>query len=225
MATDRSMIPNAWFWKDIVHRWWRRALLLLAVPTIITIAFACLYRVAYTPRYKTTATLYVLPSATGTSAAGTPTTEVAMPDDLTMSDQLLADCVYLFGSSTVADRALELAHIDMTTDALIHQTTVSNPAETHIIEITVRDADTARAQKLVQALCEAGMEATEQLVGYQPILVHEAGRVDELPYNRLQMGHCVLVWIVVLLLCVVILKVPAVFSRRPKDPGNEAEVP
>lgn len=220
MATDRSMILNTRFWKDMFQRWWRRLLLLLAVPTIITIAFAGLYRLAYTPCYETTATLYVLPSATGTPAAGTPTAEVAMPDDLTMSDQLLADCVYLFGSSAVADRALELAHIDMTTNALMKRLTVSHPAGTHIIEITVKDADTARARQLVQALCEAGMESTEQLVGYQPILVHEAGRVEELPYNRLRMGHCVLAWIVVLLLCVVILGAPAVVSGRPKDPED-----
>lgn len=221
MATDRSsrsIILNIRYWKDLLRRWWRRLLVLLIVPVVGTVAIVYLYDMTYTPRYETTATLYVLPSATGV-----PTTDVAMPDDLTMSEQFLADCVYLFGAPATADRALELAQVDITTDALIQQTTVSNPVGTHLIVITVKDSDTERAQKLIQALSEAGMEATEQLMGYQPILVHEACRTETLPYNRFQPGHYMLTWLVLLLLCIIILWIPYVISEYPTNSDGESD--
>lgn len=207
------------FWRDAFRRWWRQGLLLVAVPTLATIAFACLYQWLYTPQYEVTATLYVRPV----------TSSVASPEELDLAEKLSEDCAYLLGSPAVAEKALARAREeglagDLSLDELMRQTAVSQPEGTHILELTVRDPDPERGQALVQALCREGMEAAEQLVGYQPLTVYESERVATRPCNRLQLVTCGAVWVAVLMLCVAWLWVPTVLGgpkARPTESDTE----
>ena len=106
---------------------------------VIGVVIAGTYtKLMITPQYAATSTIYVLSN----------TTSITSVADLQLGTQLTADYQLIAKSRTVVNEVIEESGMDLTYEGLLSHLTVENPAETHMLKVTVTDPDPASAAEL-----------------------------------------------------------------------------
>jgi capsular exopolysaccharide synthesis family protein len=123
--------------------------LVLAVAGVVG---AGLYNVTQPNVYAATATGYVTVDA----SSGTPGSQTS---DATIADQLakakVTSYVAVATSTKVADRVIAALHLTTSPGVLVGNITVTQPADTVLLDISARDQDPAKAQTLANAWVDA----------------------------------------------------------------------
>lgn len=140
----------------------------------ITTAAGCfiLNRVTYTPRYQSTATLYILRQDGSTS------------EDFSLALKVMDDCTYLLKSHSVLDTVIEELALDMSYEALSDGVSTANPENTRILEVTVQADDPMAAKQIVDAICVVGTERIRDAIGFEQVNIYEFGVLDTTPCNQ-----------------------------------------
>ena len=124
---------------------WKKAGYIIAAGILCgAIAFGA-SRMLLTPQYDSTTKFFVLSkNEDGQSTYS----------NVVMGSYMTQDYIELIKSRTVLERVSSRLGLDMSLNALSESITVSNPTDTHIMQITVRNPEPETAQKIADAVRE-----------------------------------------------------------------------
>ena len=124
----------------------------------ITLAFI-------TPKYSASSMIYIL----------TKTTSVTSLADIQMGTQLTADFEVLATSRPVVESVIEKLSLDLTYEELVDMITVSNTADTRILQITVEHPQPEMAASIANAMADATADSVAEIMSTdRPSIVEDA---------------------------------------------------
>lgn len=128
------------------------------------------------PLYKSKATLYVLKQNDGLSSTST---------YFNLSLEVVSDCNYILKSNNVLDNVITELKLKTTPQALKGSISTSNPADTRFIEVTVSTGSPELSKKIVDLVCENGIQTFNEQIGYKFAAIYEYGTLPTRPANTI----------------------------------------
>ena len=120
---------------------------ILTVSTILAAALALVAsKFILVPQYESTSALYVLSNSI-TSLA-----------DIQIGSSLTNDYIVVVKGRPILDQVIENLNLDETYDSLEDRITLENPADSRILEITVRDTDPNRAKVIADEMASVASD-------------------------------------------------------------------
>lgn len=118
------------------------------MPLVLAAALGCggllaWHYAAWEPLYESAASVFVLRDGPDTDDA----------EDLSASLKLVPDCAAMLKSHRVLSVVIAELDLNMSWEQLRSRVTIHNPAETRLLEVSVRDEDPERAAEIANALC------------------------------------------------------------------------
>ena len=142
---------------------WRKMPFILLI-TVVTALMGFAYSSFYvTPMYKSSTKMYVMSSLDDSR-----TTVVT---DLQVGTLLINDYVELIKSRYVLESVIEELNLPMSTGQLASEISISNPTDTRIITLTVKDADPIRAMQIANTVRETASEHIENVMNIEAVNV------------------------------------------------------
>lgn len=120
----------------------KRILLVLMVALIGGCIGAATTQFLMTPIYSSTSSMLVLSKETTLTSLA----------DLQLGASLTSDYTVLITSTPVLEQVITNLNLDMTAEDLKKDVTINNPTDTRILEITVDNADSTMAKKIVDEI-------------------------------------------------------------------------
>lgn len=160
----------------------RNILVILLAALLITGTFITVDLLSYTPMYQSTATLYILrqnnDNQTGSSSS--------VDSDFNLALKVVNDCNYILKMQDVVERVTKKLGVDarITYGEMVKRISITNPENTRILEVTVQSEDAQLSKALVNALCDEGAAAIENIMGFKQVTVSEYGRENTQPCNK-----------------------------------------
>ena len=128
-------------------------------------------KVVLTPVYTSTAMVYVLSKETTLTSLA----------DLQIGSQLTKDYQVIVTSRPVLEKVIEKQGLDMTYEELRRQISISNPADTRILSLTVSDSDPVRAKAVADEVAQVSSDYIGDIMEMVPPKVIEEGVIARLP--------------------------------------------
>ena len=180
-------------WDIFVKRLW----IMVLAAAVTAVGLFAVAGITYTPRYESTATLYILRQDEMDGSNGS-------SDDFSLALKVVNDCNYLLKSHSVLDQVINSLGLDLSYRELYDSLSIANPSETRILEVTVEADSPAEAKRIVDEVCNVGTVKIEEAMGFQQVNLYEYGILMEEPCNRIGLAICVLVGMVaaVMVYCV-----------------------
>ena len=149
----------------------KRALMILAAA-LLCACVACAYTlILVTPMYTSSAAMLVLSKEEANVSTA----------DLQVGAQLTNDYAVLITSRPVLQEVTDTLDLDMNYKQLEKNITVTNPEETRILELTVKNPDPEMAKKIVDTLSEVSSQYIGEQMEVDPPKIIEEG---EIPTQR-----------------------------------------
>lgn len=123
---------------------WRKFFLVIIGLVVGAAAAYAVVSYAMTPKYKATATIYIFSK----------TTSITSLADLQIGSQLTEDFQIIAKTRDVVNGVIMDLNLDTTYESLAGRITVSNPASSHMLKITVEDTDPVRAANISNTLAD-----------------------------------------------------------------------
>lgn len=127
-----------------------------------------------TPQYTSQTKLYVLNRATD----GTTTLT-----DLQTSTQLTKDYQILVTSSPVMEEVIKKLSLDMTSSDLAGAITVTTPADSRVLEITVINPDPYKAKEIADQVAKSSSEQICKVMQIEKVTQFEPGSISQFPVS------------------------------------------
>ena len=134
--------------KELFGVLWRKAWLIILVAILFAGAAFAGTKVLITPMYTSTTRLYVL----------TKSTNVTSLADIQMSSQLTADYQLLSKSKSVVEEVVENLGLEYTYKEMLDMMTITNPSDTHVLEIEITEADPTEAMNIANEMADVVAE-------------------------------------------------------------------
>lgn len=162
-------------WQIFVYRLWM--MLLAAVVAVCT--FFAFDAITFTPRYSSTATMYILHQESENSSVSD------VSSALSTALKVVNDCDFMLKSDTVLNAVKQRLELDDEVFRdLKDNITTKNPSDTRILQVVV-EADTPEmAKEIVDALCEIGAENINRAMGFEQVNLYEFGALSTEPCNQ-----------------------------------------
>lgn len=121
----------------------KQKLLVIIMSGLLLSCIGCLFTMLFVnPKYSSSATMLVLPREENTTAMS----------ELQAGTQLANDYAVLITSRPVLEEVIDNLELDMTCERLSDTITVTNPQDTRLLQITVKDSDPSAAKSIVNEL-------------------------------------------------------------------------
>lgn len=127
---------------ELVEVLWRKLPILIATLVAGAVIAFCTTVFFITPQYESTAMIYILSK----------TTSITSLADLQIGSQLTVDFQIIASTREVLEASAKDAGVNIPYERLKDKVTISNPTNSRVLEITVRDADPARATNLANSI-------------------------------------------------------------------------
>lgn len=137
------------FWALVAH--WKAILLAMLAGAVI---FGAYHTFLLKPSYQADASIFI-----------SNTSSVISISDLQLSSELTQDYANIILSRTVLKDVIAELDLDMTYEQLGNLVTVSNPEDSHIIQIVVTCGDIELCRDIANSLMNVGIERIYQVVG------------------------------------------------------------
>lgn len=155
---------------EILHvflkKWW-----LIVIVGILGGALSFLgTKMFITPMYESNAMIYLLSKSNAITSAL----------DIQLGNQITDDFMILATSRPVVETVIEDEKLDLTYEEMVDKITVSNPSNTQILKISVKDANPVVACELANAMAKATQKRVAEVMNTdEPNVVEEAIVTDE----------------------------------------------
>lgn len=124
----------------LLHHWWMLVMGLL----IGGILAGCYTVFAITPMYKASSTIYIFNK----------TTSITSLTDIQLGSQLTVDFQIIAKSREVLEAVIDDCDLQMSTGALSGSLTVTNPTDSHMLTITVSNANPELAARIANSMAD-----------------------------------------------------------------------
>ena len=94
--------------------------------------------------------------------------------DLQIGAELTNDYEVIFTSRPILEEVIEKLNLDMTYQELQTRIELSNPTDTRILKVELKDEDPERASEIVNTLVQVGMDSVKEVDAKEPYLIEEA---------------------------------------------------
>ena len=186
-------------WNIFVYRLW----VMILAATIVVGAFFAYTTLTYTPRYSSTAMLYILRQSDNANSSSSSTAS-QISSDITAALKVVNDCDILLKSDTVLGKVISTLGLEdkySSLNSLRRSITTNNPTDTRILQITVEAETPDMAKQIVDAICDIGSNYINDVMGFQQIGNCEYGIYNSAPCNRTSLQ--VYMWLSVIVAVVV----------------------
>lgn len=143
-----------------LRRWW---LLLLGGLAGILLAGVITF-VLVEPTYEASSMIYM-------RGAGTAITSI---QDLQIGAELTNDYEVIFKSRPILEEVVDKLKLDMNYKKLRDMVELSNPTDTRILKVAVKEHDAKQACEIVNALVDSSMDRVKEIDAKEPYLIEEA---------------------------------------------------
>ncbi len=123
------------------------------------------------------------------------------------------DCEKLMTSRTVLYRVIDELDLDMSYSQLKNMITISNFADSHVIEVSVKSGDPMLAKQIVDLICSKGAAMIEEYIEFATAKVIDEGTLNTAPSNTVGIEMAVLMGLIAALIVLGIF----VLSRMQDD--------
>lgn len=130
---------------------WKMIVLALLIGAVL---FGCYYSFLLKPTYQADASIFI-----------TNNDSVITVSDLQLSSELTEDYAKIIKSRTVLKQVIKEMDLDMNFRQLGQLVTVTNPADSHIITITVTCGDMELSRNIANSLMNIGIDRIYQVIG------------------------------------------------------------
>lgn len=137
---------------------------MISVGLFAALAVFLVTRFVVTPTYESTTKVYILNKQENSSVTYS---------DLQMGTQLTKDYAELIRSRFVLEETIQMLGLDTTYESLKTRVTVTTPADTRIIYITVSDHNPAQAMRIANAVREAASQHITNVMDIEAVNVAE----------------------------------------------------
>lgn len=145
----------------MLKRWW----LIIGCAVVFAAAAFGYTKLFVTPQYEASSMIYILSKTTSISSAL----------DLQLGKQLTVDFETLATSRPVVEKVIDELGLDTEYETLVRSITVSNPTDTQILKLSVRNPDPVLARDISNAMSDATAEQIAAvMVTDKPSTVEEA---------------------------------------------------
>lgn len=152
---------------EIFHALRKKILLVLMVALIGGCIGAACTQFLMTPIYSSTSSMLVLSKETTLTSLA----------DLQLGASLTSDYTVLITSTPVLEQVISNLDLDMKAEDLKKDITINNPTDTRILEITVENADSAMAKKIVDELANVSSSFIGDKMEVIPPKIIEVGKI------------------------------------------------
>lgn len=159
---------------NILRRCW--PVMLAAALAVMALLFGW-SRLVWEAKYQSTATLYILPRA------GAAAEFQDGSGDFSLALDVMDDCAYLLSSHAVTEQVVEELSLSVSCEQLQKLLSVTNPAGTRFLEVTVKAETPGLAQEIADRICEVGADKIEQTMGLGWVDLYEEGTLETEPCN------------------------------------------
>lgn len=161
---------------DVWHIFIWHIIPILAAAVICVAALYGYTKFFKVPKYKSTATVYILKQEQGTDYAYT-------QSDFSLALNVVNDCVYMIKSSEVLDEVIEELGLPMTDSDLSKCISTRNPEGTRILEVSVETTSPEQSKRIVDAVCRIGAEKISATMSLDQVNIYSLGKVPTRPSN------------------------------------------
>lgn len=145
----------------MLKRWW----LIIGCAVVFAAAAFGYTKLFVTPQYEASSMIYILSKTTSISSAL----------DLQLGKQLTVDFETLATSRPVVEKVIDELGLDTEYETLVRSITVSNPTDTQILKLSVRNPDPVLVRDISNAMSDATAEQIAAvMVTDKPSTVEEA---------------------------------------------------
>lgn len=160
----------------LLHRAW-----IILLAAVVCAGTAGVYtKMMITPQYQSKATLYVL-------GASTSLTSLA---DIQVGTSLTTDYTVLVQTHPVVDKVIDNLELDLSYGEFREKLEVTNPTDTHFIDITFIDADPVLAKQVVDEMSKVASKQMAAVMKTEEPTVVEEGQIAEFPVSPSTMKNC-----------------------------------
>lgn len=161
----------------------------IMIAAVICVAGVYVYTQFFkVPKYKSTATIYILKQESEGNYAYT-------QSDFSLALNVVNDCVYMLKSSEVLDEAIDELGLQMTVSSLTKCITTRNPEGTRILEVSVETTSPEQSKRIADAICRIGAEKISATMSMDQVNIYSLGKVPTTPSNTTGIIHYVLIGI------------------------------
>lgn len=150
----------------------RHILIIIAVALVFALGAGIVVQFFITPLYTPTTLTYLV--ATGSSSL----LELA---DLNIANNIAPDYSDVIKSRTILEHVIETMQLPYKYEEFYENISVVNPADTHIIKITVTDADPYRAKEIANELTFYAVDRIADIMGTKDPYVYDEAVVAKRP--------------------------------------------
>ena len=179
--------------------------MLLAAAVAVGVFFAY-DTFTYVPEYESTAMLYVIKQESGDRELSA--------QDFNLAMQTTVDCTLLLKSRTVLEQVIRDLGLDMSYASLYKTVSTSNPTNSRILNVTVTSNSPENAKRIVDKVCELGVEAIEDAMGFKQVNYYEHGTLAQKPSNRTSMKVYAVIGLVTAVVIYLIYAAKLIFDDR-----------
>ena len=159
-----------------------RHIIPIILAAILCVSVLFVYsNVFVTPKYNSTATLYVLKQDKTSDYVYT-------QSDFTLALNIVNDCTYMLKSHTVLDSVISELGLNMSYKQLYDSISTSNPDNTRVLEVSVRTNSNAESKRIVDCLCHTASEKITAAMGMDQVNVYASGTMEDKPCNTVSMS-------------------------------------
>ena len=152
-------------------------IILAIVLTIVFMIIGYIYSYYYvTPKYKSTATLLLIPNNSQETQGLTST-------DLTLNSELILTYSNIAKQSKVLKQVIQNLGLEMTEKDLLSKLQVNTTTDTYIIEIAISDTNPQRAMDITKELSNVFLQEIKELYNLENIGVVDEAGLPNAPYN------------------------------------------
>lgn len=145
---------------------------IIILATVIGIASVGMYTMLWVqPVYSSTSMMYILSQSTSITSLA----------DIQLGSQLTSDYVVLVTSRPVVNKVIEELDLDMSYEQLAGMISVSNPSDTRILNLTVKNNDAYMAKTIVDKLTDVVVERVAEIMATEEPSVVDYGNVATAP--------------------------------------------
>ena len=124
---------------------WQKVWAIIACLLIGAVLAGGYTKIMITPQYTATSMIYILGK----------TTSITSVADLQLSSALTADFTIMAKSRPVIEGVIKELDLNMTYEQLNNAVTLENPADSHVLKISVNNSDPKLAKKISNVMAEA----------------------------------------------------------------------
>lgn len=150
---------------QVVKSLWKKAWIVVLSMVVMALAMGIYTEVRITPIYQSTSKLYIISRSTSVTSLA----------DLQIGSQLTSDYMITIKSRPVMEKVIQNLNLNMTSGALASKISISNPTDSHILNVVVSDADPYLAKTICDEVVKVSSARIAEIMFIQePSIAEEA---------------------------------------------------